>query len=201
MVLLVSAATGEKFSFVPCQEISPELRFPCSCALDPTEESLEGPSLLIDCDRVVFPHDLAFIPYGAPIVSFSHRFSGHQSLPSQVCILLTTNSKTKNNAWKFCEQIFSSSLPLRSLDLSHNSLRKLTERMLHTLQSTLTELRLSHNLLGDTLNPIFSTSEFRGLKHLHLLDLSSNGIKSIEEGIFEGCHNLKVNANFCTLAS
>lgn len=101
MALLVSTATGEKFSFVPCQEISPELRFPCSCALDPTEESLEGPSLLIDCDRVVFPHDLAFIPYGAPIVSFSHRFSGHQSLPSQVFTLLTENSETKNNAWKF----------------------------------------------------------------------------------------------------
>lgn len=111
MALLVSTATGEKFSFVPCQEISPELRFPCSCALDPTEESLEGPSLLIDCDRVVFPHDLAFIPYGAPIVSFSHRFSGHQSLPSQVFFLLKiVKLKIMNILYRSSLQVYRSAV-------------------------------------------------------------------------------------------
>ncbi|XP_066150409.1 chaoptin [Euwallacea fornicatus] len=157
--------------FVPCQEISPELRFPCSCALGPLEAALENnPSLSIDCDNIVFPSDAPFLPFGAPVVSYRQRYAGHQVLPSQ---------------------IFTSSLPLRALDLSHNALRKLTERMLHSVQNTLTELKLGYNLLGDTLNPIFSTNEFRGLKYLNLLDLSGNGIKTIEEGILEGCLNLK----------
>lgn len=64
--------------------------------------------------------------------------------------------------------------------------------MLQGLKTTLVELRLADNLLGDTLNPIFSTTEFRGLIHLQLLDLSGNNIKSIEEGILEGCDNLQV---------
>ncbi|ENN78851.1 hypothetical protein YQE_04692, partial [Dendroctonus ponderosae] len=88
-------------------------------------------------------------------------------------------------------KIFTASLPLRYLDLSHNYLRKLMDKMLSTIQNTLIELRLQSNLLGDTLNPIFSTSEFRGLKYLNLLDLSSNGIKAIEEGILDGCDKLQ----------
>ncbi|KAJ8965008.1 hypothetical protein NQ314_004406 [Rhamnusium bicolor] len=90
------------------------------------------------------------------------------------------------------DPVFSSTdLPLRSIDLSGNSLRRLTERMLQGLQAYLIELRLADNLLGDNLNPIFSTTEFRGLTHLQLLDLSGNSIKAIEEGILEGCNNLK----------
>lgn len=64
--------------------------------------------------------------------------------------------------------------------------------MLQSLKATLVELRLADNLLGDTLNPIFSTTEFHGLTHLQLLDLSGNSIKAIEEGILEGCKNLQV---------
>ena len=60
------------------------------------------------------------------------------------------------------------------------------------LQTTLQELRLADNLLGDNLNPIFSTSEFHGLGQLRLLDLSGNLIKGIEEGILKGCENLQV---------
>ena len=56
-------------------------------------------------------------------------------------------------------------------------------RLLMGLQTTLQELRLADNLLGDNLNPIFSTSEFHGLGQLRLLDLSGNLIKGIEEGI------------------
>ena len=65
-------------------------------------------------------------------------------------------------------------------------------RLLMGLQSTLQELRLADNLLGDNLNPIFSTSEFHGLGQLKLLDLSGNLIKGIEEGILKGCDNLQV---------
>lgn len=54
-------------------------------------------------------------------------------------------------------------------------------------------LRLSDNLLGDSLNPIFSTVEFRSLVNLRVLDLSANKIKAIEEGIFKGCEKLQVS--------
>lgn len=64
--------------------------------------------------------------------------------------------------------------------------------MLQSLKSNLVELRLADNLLGDSLNPIFSTAEFRGLTHLQLMDLSGNSIKAIEEGLLEGCENLQV---------
>lgn len=95
-------------------------------------------------------------------------------------------------------QVFSSTgLPLRTINLSGNSLRRLTDRLLQGLQATLIELRLADNLLGDTLNPIFSSSEFHGLTHLQVLDLSGNGIKGIEEGILEGCSQLKVNRKLC----
>lgn len=72
--------------------------------------------------------------------------------------------------------------------------------MLQGLKSTLVELRLADNLLGDTLNPIFSTTEFRGLNHLQLMDLSGNGIKAIEEGLLEGCENLQVRKQ-CIIAT
>lgn len=60
-------------------------------------------------------------------------------------------------------------------------------------QDTLTELRLTDNLLGDSLNPIFSSIEFQALGNLQLLDLSGNKIKAIEEGILKGCTKLDVS--------
>ncbi|XP_017785904.1 PREDICTED: chaoptin [Nicrophorus vespilloides] len=159
-------------SYRPCPELSRELRLPCKCALGPIEAALDGnPAISVDCDRVVFQGDFPALPYGAPIVSYRQRHAGYQSLPTQA----------------FAQ----SGLPLRSLDFSGNSLRRLTDRLLNGLQDSLLELRLADNLLGDTLNPIFSSSEFHGLRHLQLMDLSGNGIKSIEEGILEGCERLQ----------
>lgn len=63
-------------------------------------------------------------------------------------------------------------------------------------QSTLTILKLSDNLFGDSLNPIFSTPEFHALIHLRILDLSGNKIKALEEGIFKGCEKLQVKRFF-----
>ena len=57
----------------------------------------------------------------------------------------------------------------------------------------MSELRLTDNLLGDSLNPIFSTAEFHVLGNIKLLDLSGNKLKGIEEGIFKGCNNLQVS--------
>ena len=44
-------------------------------------------AVAMDCDRVVFHGEAPQLPYGAPIVSFSQRFSGQQVLPSQVSFL------------------------------------------------------------------------------------------------------------------
>lgn len=68
-----------------CIEISRELRLPCTCTLGPIETALEGnPSISVDCDGVVFHGDFPAIPYGAPIVSFSQKRAGYQTLPIQV---------------------------------------------------------------------------------------------------------------------
>lgn len=82
---------------------------------------------------------------------------------------------------------------MKRLDFSGNSVRRLTEWLVSGVQGTLTELILADNLLGDNLNPIFSTSEFHGLSHLSLLDLSGNSIRGIEEGILKGCEKLHVS--------
>jgi hypothetical protein len=66
-------------------------------------------------------------------------------------------------------------------------------------QDTLIELRLTDNLLGDSLNPIFSTVEFQALSDLQVLDLSGNKIKAIEEGILKGCTKLDVSLIDCFL--
>ncbi|PSN49301.1 hypothetical protein C0J52_09408 [Blattella germanica] len=163
-LLLATLGLALATSAVPCSELHRELRYPCRCT--PAEDGI-----VMDCDRVVFPGDLPALPYRAPVVSFSQRWAGHQALPTQA--------------------FMASSLPLRALDFSGNSLRRLTDRLLMGLQSTLQELRLADNLLGDNLNPIFSSSEFHGLSRLKLLDLSGNLIKGIEEGILKGCDNLQ----------
>lgn len=59
------------------------------------------------------------------------------------------------------------------------------------LQNELHELRLANNLLGDSLNPIFSSNEFHNMEKLKILDLSRNGLRNIEEGILKGCTNLE----------
>ncbi|XP_074033247.1 uncharacterized protein [Leptinotarsa decemlineata] len=172
VLLALAESTSSLEDFRPCSEISRELRFPCTCALGPIEQALDGdPSIHMNCDRIVFPSEMSSLPYGSPIVSYRQRWAGIQSLPRQV--------------------YSSTDLPLRSIDLSGNSLRRLTDRLLLSLQATLVELRLADNLLGDTLNPIFSTTELRGLTHLQLLDLSGNSIRAVEEGILEGCDNLQ----------
>ncbi|CAG9857349.1 unnamed protein product [Phyllotreta striolata] len=169
--LLTTIVTSSEISR-PCIELSRELRLPCACALGPAEEALEGnPSVSMNCDGAVFSSDVPRLPEGAPIVAFTQRWAGHQSLPLQV--------------------FSSKDLPLRSVDLSGNSLRRLTEKTLRTFEATLVELRLADNRLGDGLNPIFSTTELRGLSRLRLLDLSGNDVKAIEEGLFDGCDDLQ----------
>lgn len=42
-------------------------------------------AIAMNCDRVVFPGDTPPLPVGAPIISYSQRFSGQQALPANVC--------------------------------------------------------------------------------------------------------------------
>lgn len=98
--------------------------------------------------------------------------------------------------WLFLFQIFSSyGLPLKELDFSHNSLRRLPDRLLAGIRGNITKLVLADNLLGDNLNPIFSTAEFHNLPALEELDLSGNSIRGLEEGLLIGCDVLKVCIN------
>lgn len=124
----------------------------------------------MNCDRAIFTRDNVDSLRDEPIVSFSQRNSGYQNLPEDLLAFANLN--------------------LRRLDLSGNSIHRLMGRALRA-QTLLTELKLADNLLGDNLNPIFSSNEFHGMKELRLLDLSGNGLRSIEEGIFKGCDSLE----------
>uniref|UniRef100_A0A1B0A582 LRRCT domain-containing protein n=1 Tax=Glossina pallidipes TaxID=7398 RepID=A0A1B0A582_GLOPL len=155
----------------PCPELSPALRIPCRCNVVAFSTTGQLGAVAMDCDRVVFHGEAPQLPYGAPIVSYSQRYSGQQVLPSQHFGTLK--------------------LPLEELDLSYNLIRRLPEKSFVGLKESLTVLRLSNNLLGDSLNPIFSSAELHPLKNLKTLDLSANKIKSIEEGLLKGCTDLK----------
>ncbi|XP_072929282.1 uncharacterized protein [Epargyreus clarus] len=169
LFLLISYARSQQ-SWVPCSELNDDLRYPCRCRVQ-VDRALQL-RILMNCDRVVFPGDFPPLPYGAPIVSFSQRWAGQQSLPTQ---------------------IFSShGLPLKELDFSHNSLRRLPDRLLAGIRGNITRIALADNLLGDNLNPIFSTAELHNLPALEELDLSGNSIRGLEEGLLIGCDVLKV---------
>ncbi|XP_032681328.1 protein artichoke [Odontomachus brunneus] len=165
LLLLSLLPASYQAQWRPCIELKRDLLVPCKCAI-----STDYPrSLEMDCDRVVFTRDTINVLRGQPVVSVSQRHCGYQTLP---------------------EDIVNSGLNLRKLDLSSNSIYRLMDRLLQ-VQSQLRELRLADNLLGDSLNPIFSSNEFHGMNELEILDLSRNGLRSIEEGILKGCDNLE----------
>ncbi|XP_076174850.1 uncharacterized protein LOC143150461 [Ptiloglossa arizonensis] len=166
ILLLSRVLPSEQAEWVPCVELKRNLQVPCTCSVS-TEYT--GRSIEMNCDRVIFTRDTVESLRGQPIVSVSQRHSGYQTLP---------------------EDLLDSGLTLRKLDLSGNSIYKLMNRLLEA-QPGLEELKLADNLLGDSLNPIFSSNEFHGMRELKLLDLSRNGLRSIEEGIFKGCESLE----------
>lgn len=54
------------------------------CNVEPFGPKLQLGAVAMDCDRVVFQGESPPIPQGAPIVSFSQRHSGQQTIPTQV---------------------------------------------------------------------------------------------------------------------
>ncbi|CAH1405408.1 unnamed protein product, partial [Nezara viridula] len=148
-----------------CEEVQRAVGYPCSCRTNSEGE------IYLDCDRVILGADFPTLPVGAPIASFSQRSSGIQHVPTQAFV--------------------QAGIPLRRLDLTDNTIRRLRERVFSGgLEQTLEEVRLAGNLLGDSLNPIFSTSQFHGLAGLRLLDIRHNSIKALEEGLLKGCDSL-----------
>lgn len=173
----------------------------------------------MDCDNTVFTGGAPLFPKGAPITIYSQRYSGQQTIPVQVRNIMREILKRSNIAFH-CHilmlQAFASAwIPVRNLDFSHNLIRRLQDKIFNGIQvgdlshfifpiqlqwtniflnrqDTLSVLNLSDNLLGDSLNPIFSTAEFHVLSSLKNLDLSGNQIKGLEEGIFKGCDTLQV---------
>ncbi|XP_053205855.1 chaoptin-like [Panonychus citri] len=178
---------------IPCRDLPDHIglqSLPCYCTLEPNNITS------INCDSVPFfgpfpvhqlTNTLASTPVGTinqspssifirRVSSYSQRNAGIQSLQSQM--------------------FTASGIKLRRLDFSHNLLRRFHERFLDGIESTLIEINFSHNLLGDTLNPIFSTNEFYLLSSLQSLDLSYNQLRALDSNIFKGLKNLtQLNLN------
>ncbi|XP_026748858.2 toll-like receptor 7 [Galleria mellonella] len=75
---------------------------------------------------------------------------------------------------------------LRSLDLSNNEVKSLTEESEITGLRRLQELRLQHNNISD-----ISGETFNGLISLRILNISNNNIQSIPEGTFASTKELR----------
>lgn len=151
---------------IPCVEFHPRLSIPCSCGLNDINATK------INCDGVAFA-EFPILPFRFYIQEFSQQNAGLQQLGAQL--------------------FTASDLPLTSVDFSHNLLRRLTERLFDGVEDTIEVIKLGHNLLGDNLDPVFTTGEFKNLKFLRQLDLSYNKLSVIEEGLLDGCDSLKVS--------
>ncbi|CAG7718947.1 unnamed protein product [Allacma fusca] len=176
-VLPLSAPAVEIFSedeWLSCRDFPDVSTLPnCLCQLSEDEAHIK-----VNCDNVVFSQDFPNLPFRKPIIYFSQKHAKYQNIPPQA--------------------LLASGVPLKTLDLSHNLLRRLTEKSLEGLSETLEHLDLSDNLLGDQLNPIFSTSEFKRLPRLRSLRLSNNLLFDIDGGILEGTlslHEFHVDKN------
>ena len=161
------ASAGSSSQEIACVEFSSAINIDCLCSLN------ELNATRINCDNVVFPGDFPVLPLRYYIQEFTQKNVGWQLLPTQI--------------------FTASDIPLKLVDFSHNSMRRLAEKLFEKMEDTLEEIYLSHNLLGDNLNTVFSTDEFHDLKFLRVLDLSYNGISGISVNLIKGCEQLKVS--------
>ncbi|XP_058811617.1 protein artichoke isoform X2 [Topomyia yanbarensis] len=150
----------------PCAELDATLKLPCRCNIEAVGNNSQYGFIAVDCERTALTSG---IPANLPIISFSHRSSGLTSIPDLSLL----------------------SASVRRLDFSNNGIRSLPDKSFSAIGEYVTELRLANNLLGDNLNPIFSTSELQTLKNVKLLDMSYNQLMALDEGIFVGCRKLQ----------
>uniref|UniRef100_A0A182IT29 Uncharacterized protein n=1 Tax=Anopheles atroparvus TaxID=41427 RepID=A0A182IT29_ANOAO len=166
LLLLACALSTVSCAWRSCTDLDALLKIPCRCNIETAGNNSQYVFVNVNCDRTTLT---APFPNGIPIISFSQRSSGHQTLPD-LSIL---------NA------------PVRKLDFSNNALRSFGNKaMFASVAEYLTELRLANNLLGDSLNPILSTDVLQALDALKVLDLSGNHIIALEESIFDGNRRL-----------
>ncbi|XP_052870711.1 chaoptin [Anopheles cruzii] len=159
---LACAVISVSCAWRPCADLDALLKIPCRCNIETAGNNSQYVFVNVNCDRTTLT---APFPAGIPIISFSQRNNGHQVLPDLAYL----------NA------------PVRKLDFSSNVLRSFGRKALFaSVAEHLTELRLANNLLGDNLNPIFSTDVLQQLEALKILDLSGNHIIALEESIFDG---------------
>jgi hypothetical protein len=171
---------------VLCEEIFKSgYKLPCLCSKEvphiPSPDPIAYPlvsngSIAIICDGVSFFGDFPSLPFKARIHTFSQRNSFIQGLEPQL--------------------FTASGIPLIRVDFSRNRLRRLMERIFDGVESSLMELDLSHNLLGDQLNPIFSSNEFLHLRNLRSLDVSHNELRALDNNLLKGLKNLTVSIKF-----
>ncbi|CAL4075808.1 unnamed protein product [Meganyctiphanes norvegica] len=163
-VLAVCVLSG--VSGLPCEDVSSELRLlPCDC------KTRLG-DIIINCDKVAFPNDLPFLPHKLNVIEYSQQHSGLQQLTNQ---LFTASDP-----------------PMRKVDFSRNSIRRVAKNVWEGVEDTLEELHLDHNLLGDIPNPIVSPAELQTLKNLTTLNLGYNHIRQLDTGILSALENLLV---------
>ncbi|XP_055525505.1 protein artichoke [Wyeomyia smithii] len=162
----VAAITAYVHAWRPCPELDAALKLPCRCNIEAVGNNSQYGFIAVDCERTALTGG---IPAGLPIIAFSHRSSGLSSILD----------------------LSQLSASIRRLDFSENAIRSLPEKVFSMIGEYVTELRLGHNLFGDNLNPIFSTTELQTLKNVKILDLSYNQLMALDEGIFVGCRRLQ----------
>ncbi|XP_055612722.1 chaoptin isoform X2 [Uranotaenia lowii] len=162
----VAAVAVHVHAWLPCPEIDAAIKIPCRCNIEAVGNNSQYGFIAVDCERTALTNA---IPTGLPIISYTHRASGFQMVPD----------------------LSSLSVTIRRLDFSNNAIRIIPEKSFAAVGEYITELRLANNLLGDNLNPIFSTTELQSLTNLKSLDLSYNQLMALDEGIFVGCRKLQ----------
>ena len=142
----------------------------CICTRD------QANAIRINCDEIPILDDHIFILNPFLTLSFyTQRNAGMQQLATP----LFSNQNGKLN--------------LNTLDLSDNKLKKLISKLFDGLETNLEHLNLSGNLLGENLNPIYSTNEFLELKNLKSLNLGFNKLKNLDSNLFIGLKQLNVS--------
>lgn len=182
--LCVTIVSGGSSSWQPCPELSSALRYPCRCKVEPFGPKSQLGAVSMDCDYVVFHTESPILPNSAPVISFSQRHCGQQVLPTQVrhrklLRYYLTSSYFFSLSFKmlkfsvFFRSFFSmqayatTQLPLRSLDFSHNSIRRLPDKAFSGVEvSPYTYSRHLTNYTRKTIQlkfkPIVSVTYFLG---------------------------------------
>ena len=124
--------------------------------------------------------------HGLPLKSLNLKYNRITQLPKQIFqgSSAVSHLSLEANTLQKLDLVFRGLTKLLVLDLRHNSLSNLSERLFEDLNSLKT-LQLSNNVLV-TLPPLI----FQRLQHLSYLGLTENNINYLERGIFQNLKHL-----------